>query len=187
MRLIINTDGGGQASTDVGGDAAAAYVVQTEEGYYLGSKSMRLLGTNNDAEYSGVLLAMQDLFLGEIADWKDIESVTFIADSQLVVYHLTGDWKCKSPTLRVHRDRIRAIGKSLPFPVAFTWNRREFNKNADTLCAAAMEHGPKTIFTDPIPPDPRKEGPSGTTLTKRRSVKDAFAIEPVEPSEYWIS
>jgi ribonuclease HI len=183
MHLTINTDGGGQASSDVGGDAAAAYVVQTIEGTYLGSSSCQLVGTNNDAEYLGVLMAVRDLRDQLIAPHEDIESVTFIADSQLIVYHLTGDWKCKSSKLRVTRDEIRAIVKALPFPVSFTWMRREHNKNADTLCADAMVNGPKLDFTAPIPRDPRvkKDG----TRARISRIKDfAFAIEPFETSEY---
>lgn len=156
MKLVINTDGGGQAGDNVGGDAAAAYVVQTADGVYLGSRSIRLLGTNNDAEYNGVLLALNDLRSGEIVPIEDIESVTFIADSQLIVYHITGRWKCKHERLKMHRDKIRAIVKEFAFPIEFTWKRREFNMNADCLCTHAMAYGPKLIFTDPIPKRPAK-------------------------------
>lgn len=156
MNLVINTDGGGQSGDDVGGAAAAAYVVQTDEGTYLGSRSMQLLGTNNDAEYNGVMLALNDLKAGEIAPLEEIDRVKFIADSQLIVYHITGRWKCKHERLREHRDVIRSTVKQLPFPVEFTWQRREYNTNADCLCTHAMIHGPKQVFTDPIPARPVK-------------------------------
>lgn len=188
MKLVINTDGGGQSSADVGGAAAAGYVCQTSEGIYLGSRSVCLLGTNNDAEYLGVLLAVNDIRDGVMAPLKDIDSVKFIGDSQLIVYHITGTWKCKNDKLRVHRDEIRKVVKSLPFPVDFTWERREYNTNADRLCAAAMEHGPKTNFHLPIPPDPRKKkGISHDHKTIRNRVKDfVVAVGDFEPSDPWV-
>jgi ribonuclease HI len=160
VRLIINTDGGGQSGADVGGKAAAAYVVATEEGLYLGSRSKTLTGTNNDAEFTGVLMALQDLATNEILPLDEIEHVKFISDSQLTVFTIRGDWRCKADNLRVHRDQIHSLLKGFGFQVEFTWQRREHNTNADRLCAAAMEYGGKTDFFAPMPSDPRKSGRS---------------------------
>lgn len=155
MKLVIHTDGGGQSGENVGGEAGAAYTCQVEDGTYIGSRSMKLLGTNNDAEYMGVLLALKDLQMGVMAPLEEIEAVRFVGDSQVIVYQLTGAYKCKHVHLRRHRDDALKIVAELPFPVRFTWERREHNKNADCLVAAAMVHGPKTSFHLPIPPDPR--------------------------------
>jgi ribonuclease HI len=156
MKLTIFTDGGGQPGDNVGGDAATAYVVEVE-GEYIGSRSMQLVGTNNDAEYAGVLLAMQDLVAEKIVPLTEIEEITFISDSQLIVYTLNGTWRCKAQNLKVRRDEIRELLKPLTFPVRFTWKRREHNKAADRLVAVTMDQGAKTDFETPIPPDPRKK------------------------------
>jgi hypothetical protein len=64
MILNIFTDGGGGMSSTYC-DCAAAYVVETSENMYLGSRSVCLVGTNNDAEYMGVLSALRDMKAGE--------------------------------------------------------------------------------------------------------------------------
>jgi ribonuclease HI len=198
MILTIWTDGGGGISS-VNGPQAAAYVAQTHDGIYLGSKSTCLTGTNNDAEYVGVLLALKDLLAGEIYPVTEIERVYFMSDSMLIVNHINGNWRCKFPTLRVHLEKIQAIRKLLLFPTHFAHKKRDFNKNADRLCAAAMAYGPKTIFTDPIPSDPRKKrGKTDVRNTEPCNTRDTESIydiarrvsdaaRSVEPGEQRLS
>lgn len=156
MILNIFTDGGGGLSSTYG-DCAAAYVVETSENMYLGSRSVCLVGTNNDAEYMGVLSALRDMKAGEFAPLDEIEKVYFMSDSMLIVNQISGEWRCKDLKLRVHLEEIQKIRNSLPFPISFGWHKRIFNTDPDRLCAAATAGSPKTVFTDPIPHDPRKK------------------------------
>jgi ribonuclease HI len=156
MILNIFTDGGGGLSSTYG-DCAAAYVVETSDNIYLGSRSVCMVGTNNDAEYMGVLTALRDMKAGEFASLAEIEKVYFMSDSMLIVNQINGEWRCKDQGLRVHLGEIKEILASLPFPVSFGWHKRIFNTDADLLCAAATAGAPKTVFTDPIPHDPRKK------------------------------
>ena len=156
MILNIFTDGGGGMSSTYC-DCAAAYVVEASENMYLGSRSVCLVGTNNDAEYMGVLSALRDMKAGEFAPLDEIEKVYFMSDSMLIVNQISGEWRCKDLKLRVHLEEIQKIRNSLPFPISFGWHKRIFNTDADRLCAAATAGSPKTVFTDPIPPDPRKK------------------------------
>jgi len=84
MILNVFTDGGGGLSSTYG-DCAAAYVVETSESLYLGSRSVCLVGTNNDAEYMGVLSALRDMKAGEWVSLPEIEKVYFMSDSMLIV------------------------------------------------------------------------------------------------------
>lgn len=185
--LVIHTDGGGQSSHDVGGKAAAAYVAHTKGGTYLGSRSELLEGTNNDAEYWAVLLAVRDLDSGDVMDQRLIRSVKFIGDSQLIIYQLTGRYRCKLPHLAAHRDEIYDIVNGLHYPVTFHWERREYNTEADCVCADAMVNGPKTEFWRPIPKDPRHKEVLKLGKSRRKAInksRPVYAIEPFEPGEY---
>jgi ribonuclease HI len=175
MILNVFTDGGGGLSSTYG-DCAAAYVVETSESLYLGSRSVCLVGTNNDAEYMGVLSALRDMKAGEWAPLPEIEKVYFMSDSMLIVNQINGEWRCKDQGLRVHLEEIRAILATLPFPISFGWHKRIFNTDADLLCAAATAGSPKTVFTDPIPRDPRKK--KGKSHARSKPIIDlARALE----------
>ena len=185
MILRIWTDGGGGASS-MNGPQAAAYVVETEDGTYIGSRSTTLTGTNNDAEYVGALLALQDLKAGIVYPLEEIEVIHFMSDSMLIVNHIGGSWRCKFANLRVHLEKIQALRKELPFPTDFTHKKRTYNVNADCLCAAAMVYGPKTIFTDPLPVDPRIKKAKAEAKPRKRAKGTSDFAPVVESRELWV-
>src|ERR1017187_3226128 len=92
-RMILNvfTDGGGGLSSTYG-DCAAAYVVETSESLYLGSRSVCLVGTNNDAEYMGVLSALRDMKAGEWVSLPEIEKVYFRSEERRVGKECRSRW-----------------------------------------------------------------------------------------------
>ena len=129
MTLTIHTDGGSRGNP---GPAACAFVIaagnQTlkEQAFYLGPT------TNNQAEYQGVLKALEHLKLHPhlLADFSGLE---FILDSELIVHQLNGRYKIKHPDLLPLAQSAHAIIASLQLPVTFTHVLRAGNKRADFL------------------------------------------------------
>ena len=119
--MIIYCDGGSRGNP---GPAASAFVV-TEDGKTI-FKDSKFLGieTNNIAEYTAVLLAIEWL-----SDKKSKGEVVINLDSQLVERQLNGFWKIKSPKLKLLADEI----KSKAVKVKFVWNYRTKNILADDL------------------------------------------------------
>jgi len=97
---------------------------------YLGHK------TNNYAEYSGLLGALDYCLKHEERALK------IISDSELMVKQLNGEYKVKSPELKLLYDRAQTMIRQLD------WFRaehvlREKNKDADRLANDAMDRGMK--------------------------------------------
>ena len=98
MSYIITTDGGSRGNP---GLAACAFVVRDEYGKYLYSHGQFLgIKTNNQAEYHAVLVSLE---------WLENQperpaSVTWQADSMLVVHQIMGDWKIKDVKMRSLRE-----------------------------------------------------------------------------------
>jgi len=119
--MIIYCDGGSRGNP---GPAASAFVV-TEEKKVIYKESKYLgVETNNVAEYTAVLLAIEWL-----SDKKAKGEIIINLDSQLVERQLNGFWKIKSPKLKLLADEI----KSKAVKVKFVWNYRTKNILADDL------------------------------------------------------
>jgi ribonuclease HI len=117
---VIYTDGGCR-KTNPGPAACAFYCESTGQvgGSFLGTK------TNNEAEYAGLLLAL---------DWaygtEHLASVKIISDSEVMVKQIDGRYKCQSEKLMP----LWAEAKSLialfdKFEIEH--RKRDFNKEAD--------------------------------------------------------
>lgn len=125
--LDIYTDGGSRGNP---GKAAAAFVVYKntelvfESSFYLG------VNTNNFAEYSALLKALQ--WLVDSAD-KNISVVNIYIDSELVVRQLTGKYKIKSKNLIPLILEIKTIEKNVPVKIFYHHVLRNENKEADML------------------------------------------------------
>ncbi len=89
--------------------------------------------TNNQAEYLGMIEGMKHLI--EIYE-TNIE-LYIRGDSQLVLYHMTGKYKCKSPNLinlyKEAKDLERKFNK-----IIYQWVPRKNNAHADQLCNQAF-------------------------------------------------
>ena len=126
--LTINCDGGSRGNP---GLAACAFVA-TDAGNVIYRESKFLgVATNNDAEYSAVILALKWFLKSPLA--KRYLSINFILDSELVVRQIKGVYKIKSQKLREHNTEIIGLIKNLGVRVEFQNVEREKNKVADGL------------------------------------------------------
>lgn len=147
MFLYVNTDGGCIDNTqDPPGLASCAYVIRGEDSAYLGSRSDTFQGTNNDAEYKGVLLA-----LGDLHHYDKAEGAQIRCDSELVVNQILGNYRCKDPRMKVYLQRVRKLLEDIPFHCSFKCIKRKANGEADWLCTNALYRGPKTDRLSPLP------------------------------------
>lgn len=129
-KVIVYTDG---ASRGNPGPASIGIFVTDEKQSEVARFSEALgVQTNNFAEYSAVIMALQQ------AHHHKIKEMTLRSDSELLIRQLKGEYKVKSETLRPLYEEcialIRKIGK-----VTFEHVRREFNKEADKLANQALD------------------------------------------------
>jgi len=87
--------------------------------------------TNNVAEYTGLLEALA------IATERDADDVELLADSELVVKQVRGEYKVRHPDLvPLHAEAVRLIAKFRRFKIGYV--PREKNKDADKLVNRAL-------------------------------------------------
>lgn len=149
MFVYVNTDGGCIDNTvKPPGLASASYVAKAADlaCTYLGSRSDTFNGTNNDAEYRGILLALEDLPL-----YPDVEGVQIRCDSELIVSQISGVFRCKDPKMKEYLQKVKRLIDELPYPCSIKHIRRDANQEADWLCTCALYRGPKTDRLAEIP------------------------------------
>ncbi len=127
QKVTIYTDGGSRGNP---GPAAAGAVVSIAGkerlicGKYLG------YNTNNFAEYSAVILALDALLKRPEVNPKDFQ-VQLFADSLLVVRQLTGDYRVKNANIKPLYEQVKSreveFGKIDYFHIP-----REKNHEADS-------------------------------------------------------
>jgi ribonuclease HI len=130
--LIAHVDGGARGNP---GPAGFVVVLEDESGKKIDTLS-GFLGhqTNNVAEYSGLLAAL------DYAKKHDYKALRVVADSELLVKQIRGEYKVKAPNLQDLYSRARVMIRSLE------WFRIEHilrggNKEADALANEAMDRG----------------------------------------------
>lgn len=103
-----------------------AGVVLTKGGKVIRRISRHLgKGTNNIAEYSAVLIAVEE------AKKLGAKELTIRSDSKLLVSQLRGEFKVKAPHLRELMGKIWKASKGMA--LHFEWVPRERNEKADEL------------------------------------------------------
>jgi len=128
MEIVIHTDGGSRGNP---GPAASAFVVEkNSEIIFKGSKYLGKV-TNNFAEYTGVVIALQ--WLLENLDLEIGESVNFVLDSELVVRQLNGLYKVKDENLQKLFAEVKVLINKTGKKIIFKNVPREQNKIADQL------------------------------------------------------
>ena len=137
-KVIAFTDGGARGNP---GPAGLGVHIENEDGDVLKEVS-QYLGeqTNNFAEYSGALVALETLreLYGEDTNTMAFE---IKLDSELVQKQINGEYKVKSDSLRPIYKQIVSL-RDEHFPnITFTHVRREFNTDADRLANEAMDRG----------------------------------------------
>jgi probable phosphoglycerate mutase len=125
-------DGGSRGNP---GPAGYGVYIQDENGAKIAELS-EFLGkkTNNFAEYSGLLAAL------EYALGHGHTRLKAVADSELLVKQIKGQYRVNSPELRpLHEEARRRIGQLEGFQIQHVL--REKNRRADQLANEAMDRG----------------------------------------------
>ena len=89
------------------------------------------IGTNNNAEYTALLTAL------ELAIESRFNKIKVHTDSLLVASQINGDWKVKDPDIKILYERaIKLIENFEEFSIIHI--RRELNSDADRLANEAI-------------------------------------------------
>jgi len=143
MRYILYTDGGARGNP---GPAGAGAVITNETGEVLKELHLSLgRATNNYAEYSAVILALEGLKkLVPTTKRKDTE-IEVRMDSELVAKQLSNKYEIREKTLfplfiKVHNLMINGFPKT-----NFVHIPREKNKHADRMSNIAMNESEVTL------------------------------------------
>lgn len=133
----IHVDGGSRGNP---GPSAAGFIVTDEHGVTIHQQGV-FLGrlTNNQAEYHGVITALQWLCDHAGRQGNVPLSIVVVLDSELLVNQLTGVFKIKSPELRQLAIHTKSLERSLGVPVLYRHVRREENTKADRLVNVALD------------------------------------------------
>ena len=147
VNIDIWTDGSIKGGNP-GGHGVGGYVIKDYRRWYswdITTKGTVDLGkhdtmTNNIAEYSAVVAALQALLglFNKHNRWPD--RVLVHSDSKLVVEQVNDHWKCNNQALSELRDQIwdlcEQFGKC---DVVFKWVPREENEEADAASRSLYE------------------------------------------------
>lgn len=137
LTITIHTDGGSRGNPGPAGIGAIAQS-QGEIIFEISEKIGET--TNNVAEYTAVIRAMEEILTQDISS----EKLNFILDSELIVRQIVGKYKVKLPHLQQLREKIislirEAKEKGKLDQITFSEVRREFNKEADMLVNKALD------------------------------------------------
>jgi ribonuclease HI len=130
VKARLFTDGGSRGNP---GPAAAAYVLETEDGHVLAAHGEVIgVATNNVAEYRALVDGLaKALELG-------VDELEVVSDSELVVKQMNGQYKVKNAALldlSLEAARIaRQLGR-----VRYRAVRRTQNELADSLVNEALD------------------------------------------------
>ena len=117
--------------------------IKYEEGRKIG------YGTNNVAEYTGALAALQ------YCTTNNIPEANIIGDSLLVVNQLNNKWKVKNEKLKIIHSVIKELMKNGNYTFKHVY--RNFNERADILARNALSEG-----TSPQPSLPKESESSSS-------------------------
>lgn len=129
--IKANIDGGARGNP---GPSAYGVVVRDSKGEIIAELADYLgIQTNNFAEYSGLLAAL------EFAVRQNHVSLKVLSDSELLVRQMQGRYKVKSPGLIELYDRARALVRKLEqFSIEHVL--REYNREADKLVNKVLDN-----------------------------------------------
>ena len=139
--LKIYCDGGARGNP---GPAAAAFVA-LRDGETMLYKKAEYLGTktNNEAEYSAVILALK--WLTENPIYAGADPVCFYLDSELVTKQLSGNFKIKSKNLTKLFLAVKSLEKKLSVSTKYNHIPRVKNKLSDYLVNKTLDENSKRV------------------------------------------
>jgi ribonuclease HI len=130
VKGTLYTDGGSRGNP---GPAAAAYVLETDDGTVLEARGEAIgVATNNVAEYRALVAGL------EKALERGLDEVEVVSDSELLVKQMNGEYRVKNAALvelSLDAARLaRQIGR-----VRYRAVRRTENELADSLVNEALD------------------------------------------------
>jgi len=130
-QYIIRFDGGSRGNPGISG---CGYVIYKPDGsfhlngsYFVGKKE-----TNNVAEYTGLLRALEIISLDE-----SITELAIEGDSLLVINQVSNCWKIKAQNLLPLYQRVKCLLEKYKYTISHI--PRGQNKEADYLANLAMD------------------------------------------------
>lgn len=122
----------GLCEPNPGGVATYGFVIKRDgkkvhEGHGLAGTPRTAQATNNVAEYTGLIRALEWL-----KTQKKLGPVVVRGDSDLIIRQVKGEYKVKSALLAPLHRQVQDLLEDLP-DVTFEWIRREGNAEADRL------------------------------------------------------
>lgn len=130
LRLVIRTDGAARGNP---GPAGAGAVIVSPQGHIV-AKVGKFLGenTNNYAEYMGLILGLRR------AKAMGIKELEVLADSELLVRQLNGEYQVRAENLKPLFEEARQLLSAFP-EVRVRHIRREENEAADEMSNRAID------------------------------------------------
>ncbi len=130
MKARLSTDGGSRGNP---GPAAAAYVLETEDGTVLDARGQTIgVATNNVAEYRALVDGLRK------AVELQVEDLEVVSDSELLVKQMRGEYRVKNKALIELSLEAARLARQIP-SVRYTAVRREHNELADQLVNEALD------------------------------------------------
>jgi probable phosphoglycerate mutase len=144
-RLVVEADGAARGNP---GPASYGAVVRDAETGEVLAERADVLGraTNNVAEYSGLIAALEAAFALDPAAQVEVRM-----DSKLVIEQMAGRWSVKHPNLKPLALRARGLIPAYE-RVSWTWIPRAQNGYADRLANAALDGAPPPVRNAPTTP-----------------------------------
>jgi len=138
-QIFINTDGGSRGNP---GPAAIGIVFFNEdEKVFYDYKECIGEGTNNEAEYTAIVRALEILAKSKwfLENNSSESKVICRLDSKLVVEQVNGNYKIKQPHIQKFVNQIKTILGDFRLNIQFIHIPREQNKEADKLVNEALD------------------------------------------------
>jgi len=126
-KITVWCDGGSRGNP---GKSASAFVARLNGRVVKQGSEFLGITTNNVAEYSAVILALN--WLTETPDILPAE-INFILDSQLVVRQLSGVYKVKNTKLKELYETIKILETKIVSKINFVSVSREKNILSDSM------------------------------------------------------
>ena len=130
MKARLSTDGGSRGNP---GPAAAAYVLETEDGTVLDAHGETIgVATNNVAEYRALVDGLRKAVEFQVDDLE------VVSDSELLVKQMRGEYRVKNKALIELSLEAARLARQIP-SVRYLAVRREQNELADRLVNEALD------------------------------------------------
>ncbi|HEY6251031.1 MAG TPA: ribonuclease HI family protein [Candidatus Angelobacter sp.] len=127
---IAHIDGGARGNP---GPAAYGVVIRDKDGKTLAELAQYLgAQTNNFAEYSGLLAAL------EYAQKENFPGLKVFSDSELLVKQIRGEYKVNHPVLKTLWARAKELARRLPY-FSIQHVLRSSNRDADRLVNQVLD------------------------------------------------